>query len=35
MCDKWLDSMDEGKTVGLISLDTKKVFGSISHQILL
>ncbi len=32
MCDKWLESMDEGK---IISMDIKKAFDSINHKILM
>ena len=35
MCDKWLENIDDGKITGLISMDIKKAFDSISHQILL
>ncbi|CAB4039043.1 Hypothetical predicted protein, partial [Paramuricea clavata] len=35
MCDEWLKNMDEGKITGLVSLDIKKVFDSINHQILM
>ena len=35
MCDKWLENMDDGKITGLISMDIRKAFDSISHQILL
>ena len=35
MCDKWLENMDDGKITGLISMDIKKAFDSINHQILL
>lgn len=35
MCDKWLENMDEGKITGLISMDIKKAFDSINHQILM
>ena len=35
MCDKWLESMDEGKITGLISMDIKKAFDSINHKILM
>ena len=35
MCDEWLKNMDEGKITGLVSLDIKKAFDSINHQILM
>ena len=35
MCDKWLENMDDGKIAGMISMNIKKAFDSISHQILL
>lgn len=36
ICDKWeYESMDESKIIGLISIDIKKAFDFISHQILL
>ena len=35
MCDRWLENMDNGKITGLISMDIKKAFDSISYQILL
>jgi retron-type reverse transcriptase len=35
MCDKWLKNMDEGKITGVVSLDIKKAFDSINHQILM
>ncbi|CAB4034905.1 Hypothetical predicted protein, partial [Paramuricea clavata] len=35
MCDKWLESMDDGKITGLISMDIKKAFDSIDHEILM
>ena len=35
MCDEWLKNMDEGKITGLVSLDIKKAFDSINHQMLM
>ena len=35
MFDKLLENMDEGKITGLVSLDIRKAFDSINHQILL
>ncbi len=35
MCDKWQESMDEGKITGLTSMDIKKAFDSINHKILM
>ncbi len=35
MCDEWLKNMDEGKITGLVSLDIKKSFDSINHQMLM
>ena len=33
MCDKWFENMDDGKMTGLITMDIKKEFDSISYQI--
>ena len=30
---KWLENMDDGKITDLITMDIKKAFDSISHQI--
>ena len=35
MSDNWLESMDIGEIIGLISVDTRKAFDSIDHKILL
>ncbi len=35
MCDEWLKNMDEDKITGFVSLDIKKAFDSINHQILM
>ena len=35
MCDEMVKNMDEGKITGLVSLDIKKAFDSINHQILM
>ena len=35
MNDKWLENMDNGKLIGLISVDIRKAFDSIDHKILL
>ena len=33
MSDNWLESMDIGEIIGLISVDIKKAFDSIDHKI--
>ena len=35
MSDNWLESMDIGEIIGLISVDIREAFDSIDHKILL
>ena len=35
MCDEWLENMDNGKLNGVVSLDIKKAFDSMNHEILI
>ena len=35
MCDDWLQNMDNGNLNCVVSLDVRKAFDSINHEILL
>ena len=35
MLKKWTSTVDEGKSVGVLLMDLSKVFGGLSHELLL